>query len=165
MRRTYGGRIAVFAAVIISGLIGAQASGGQSQSTYTGLPSEMPARIEPVTSSFDYVRREMMIPMRDGVRLHTVILVPKGAKSAGILLTRTPYDADAQTNHAASAHLGPALSGYDNATEGIVEGGDNLVGAGWCGEDGCGSAISGKLTIPHRPSTQPSELTIPTYHT
>ncbi len=123
MRLTYGGRVAVFAAVIISGLSGAQVSGGQSQSTSTGLPSEMPARLEPTTTGFDYVRREVMIPMRDGVRLHTVILVPKGAKGAGILLTRTPYDADAQTNHAASAHLGPALSGYDNAAEVIVEGG------------------------------------------
>src|SRR5260370_4530233 len=116
MRRTYGGRSAVFAAVIIYGLIGVQTSGGQSQSSSTGLPSEMPARIEPVTSSFDYVRSVAMIPMRDGVRLHTVILVPKGAKGAPILLTRTPYDADAQTNHAASAHLGPTLSGYGNAT-------------------------------------------------
>jgi putative CocE/NonD family hydrolase len=122
MRRIYGGRIAVFAAVIIYALIGVQTSRGQSQSGSTGLPSEMPARIEPVTSSFDYVRREAMIPMRDGVKLHTVILVPKGAKNAGILLTRTPYDADAQTNHA-SAYLGPTLSGYDNATEVIVEGG------------------------------------------
>jgi len=123
MRRTYEGRSAVFAAVIIYGLIGVQGSGGQSQSSPTGLPSEMPARIEPVTSSFDYVRRVVMIPMRDGVRLHTVILVPKGAKGAPILLTRTPYDADAQTNQAASAHLGPTLSGYDNATDVIVEGG------------------------------------------
>jgi len=122
MRRTYGGRIAVFVAVLISGLIGVQTSRGQSQSSSTGLPSEMPARIEPVTSSFDYVRREAMIPMRDGVKLHTVILVPKGAKGAGIFLTRTPYDADAQTNHG-SAHLGPTLSGYDNATEVIVQGG------------------------------------------
>src|SRR5260370_419031 len=123
MRRTYGGRSAVFATVIIYGLIGVQTCGGQSQSSPTGLPSEMPARIEPVTSSFDYVRSVVMIPMRDGVKLHTVIVVPKGAKGAGILLTRTPYDADAQTNHAASVHLGPALSGYDNATEVIVEGG------------------------------------------
>ncbi len=123
MRRTYGGRIALLAAVIISGLMGVQTYGGQSQSSSVRLPSEMPARIEPVTSSFDYVRRVVMIPMRDGVKLHTVILVPKGAQDAGILLTRTPYDADAQTNHAASAHLGPTLSGYDNATEVIVEGG------------------------------------------
>ncbi len=56
--------------------------------------------------------------MRDGVKLHTVILVPKaGAKKAPILLTRTPYDADALTSHAESAHLGPALDGYDNAVE------------------------------------------------
>ena len=61
--------------------------------------------------------------MRDGVKLHTVILVPRGAKDAPILLTRTPYDADVLTGHAQSAHLGPILSGYDNATEVIVEGG------------------------------------------
>src|SRR5260370_37376388 len=119
MRSTCSGRIGVFAAVILSGLIGVPTSGGQSQSNSAGLPSETPAKFEPVTASFDYVRREVMIPMRDGVKLHTVILVPKGAKGAKgapILLTRTPYDADALTNHAASAHLGPILNGYDNAT-------------------------------------------------
>jgi len=87
------------------------------------LPSETPATFKPVTDSFDYVRREEMIAMRDGVKLHTVILVPRGAKNAPILLTRTPYDADVLTGHAQSAHLGPILSGYDNATEVIVEGG------------------------------------------
>ena len=61
--------------------------------------------------------------MRDGVKLHTVVLVPQGAKRAPILLTRTPYDANKLTSHAESAHLGPILSGYDNATEVIVEGG------------------------------------------
>ncbi len=89
----------------------------------TGLPSEMPASFQPVTDSFDYVKREVMIPMRDGVRLYTVIVVPKGARNAPILLTRTPYDAKAQVSHAASSHLGPILSGYDNPTEVIVEGG------------------------------------------
>src|SRR5207245_2667977 len=48
---------------------------------------------------------------------------PKGAKNAPILLTRTPYDATSLTSHAASAHLGPILNGYDNTTEVIVEGG------------------------------------------
>ena len=61
--------------------------------------------------------------MRDGVKLYTVILVPKGAKRAPILLTRTPYSAKDLTNHAASSHLGPILYGYDNATDVIVEGG------------------------------------------
>ena len=88
------------------------------------LPSETPARFQPVTDSFDYVKRDVMIPMRDGVKLHTVIVMPKGAKHAPILLTRTPYNANAcksATPH--SSHLGPILDGYDNATEVIVEGG------------------------------------------
>jgi hypothetical protein len=90
---------------------------------YPDYPSEMPAKLEPATGSFDYVRREAMIAMRDGVKLHTVILVPRGAKNAPILLTRTPYSADQLTTHAASSHLGPNLYGYDNATDVIVEGG------------------------------------------
>src|SRR6266550_810890 len=84
------------------------------------LPSERPDKLEPTNYGFDYVRREVMIPMRDGVKLHTVILVPKGAKRAPILLTRTPYNADALTGHADSPHLGPILQGYDNATDVIV---------------------------------------------
>src|SRR5262245_55904554 len=88
-----------------------------------GLPSERPAQFKPVTDSFDYDRRDVMIPMRDGIKLHTVILVPKGAKRAPILLTRTPYEANALTGHAHSPHLGPILNGYDNAVEVIVEGG------------------------------------------
>src|SRR5437773_11998533 len=57
------------------------------------LPSEMPAQFKSVSDAFDYDRRDEMIPMRDGVKLHTVVLVPRGAKAAPILLTRTPYDA------------------------------------------------------------------------
>src|SRR5215813_7226248 len=86
------------------------------------LPSEMPAKFQPVTASFDYERREVMIPMRDGVKLHTVIFVPKGAKNAPILITRTPYDANAMTSHSESSHLGPMFQGYDNPTDVIVEG-------------------------------------------
>jgi len=97
-----------------------------AQQQYPQLPSETPRKFTPVTDAFDYERRDVMIPMRDGVKLHTVILVPKGAvgkKSAPILLTRTPYSATALTSHAQSAHLGPILNGYDNASEVIVEGG------------------------------------------
>jgi len=90
---------------------------------YPNYPSEMPNPLQPATSSFDYVRRETMIPMRDGVHLHTVILVPKGAAHAPILLTRTPYSADQLTTHSASAHLGPNLYGYDNAVDVILDGG------------------------------------------
>src|SRR6187399_2198703 len=44
-------------------------------------------------ASYDYVKREAMIPMRDGVKLYTVMIIPKGAKDAPMLLTRTPYNA------------------------------------------------------------------------
>jgi putative CocE/NonD family hydrolase len=87
------------------------------------LPNETPNKLEPTNYGFEYVRRDEWISMRDGVRLHTVILVPKGAKDAPILLTRTPYNATGLTTHSESSHLGPILSGYDNATDVIVEGG------------------------------------------
>ncbi|MGB7844269.1 MAG: CocE/NonD family hydrolase [Candidatus Acidiferrum sp.] len=95
----------------------------QAPAKYPDFPSETPAKLEPVTSSFDYEKRDVMIPMRDGVKLHTVIVLPKGAKNAPILLTRTPYSATEQTSHTASSHLGPILNGYDNATDVIVEDG------------------------------------------
>jgi putative CocE/NonD family hydrolase len=90
---------------------------------YPAYPSETPNTFTPVTDRFDYNKRDVMIPMRDGVKLHTVILVPTKAKSAPILLTRTPYNATELTSHSQSSHLGPILQGYDNATDVIVEGG------------------------------------------
>jgi putative CocE/NonD family hydrolase len=94
-----------------------------AQQQYPQLPSETPTRLVKPTDEYDYVKRDVMIPMRDGVRLHTVIIVPKGARRAPILLTRTPYNATDLTSHAPSAHLGPILQGYDNAVDVIVEGG------------------------------------------
>ncbi len=90
---------------------------------YPAYPSETPDKFQPTSDGFDHVKRDVMIPMRDGVKLHTVILVPIGARGAPILLTRTPYDATALTSHSQSAHLGPSLAGYDNATDVIVDGG------------------------------------------
>jgi uncharacterized protein len=85
--------------------------------------SETPSKFEPTNNGFNYERRNVMIPMRDGVKLHTVILVPKGARNAPILMTRTPYSADQTTTHVNSSELGPNLSGYDNAMDVIIEGG------------------------------------------
>src|SRR5437762_3502774 len=106
----------LFAAAAMAALFAGRALSAQAPQhpKYPGLPSETPAVFNPLTDAFDYARRDVMIPMRDGVKLHTVVIVPKGAKDAPMLLTRTPYDATALTSHAQSSHLGPILNGYDN---------------------------------------------------
>ncbi|WEN14248.1 CocE/NonD family hydrolase [Rhodanobacter sp. AS-Z3] len=55
--------------------------------------SDIPADWKPPQSDFNYVKRDVMIPMRDGVKLHTVILIPRDAHGLPMLLERTPYDA------------------------------------------------------------------------
>lgn len=72
------------------------------------------------TDAYDYVKRVVMIPMRDGVKLHTVIVVPKGARNAPMLLTRTPYDADGRAERSASPHMKDLLPQGDDV---FVEGG------------------------------------------
>lgn len=116
-----GLRPALFALLLATG--GLLQATDAPQAKYPNYPSETPAKFVPVTDSFDYVSRDVMIPMRDGVKLHTIILIPKSIRHAGILLTRTPYDAKALTTHTMSGHLGPMLQGYDNAADIIVEDG------------------------------------------
>jgi uncharacterized protein len=101
----------------------ALAQNSQTSAPPTGLTSDIPATFTRVTTSFDYIKRDVMIPMRDGVKLHTVIIVLKGAKSAPMLLTLTPYNATALSSYAESSHLGPILIGFDNPADVIVEGG------------------------------------------
>ncbi len=67
--------------------------------------SEIPKDFSPVTEAFDFERKEVMIPMRDGVKLHTVIVTPKGTAPAPIILTRTPYGADKPTSQMSSPHV------------------------------------------------------------
>jgi len=61
---------------------------------------------EPVPGD-DFVIREEMIPMRDGVKLYTIIMVPKGSDgNLPIMMTRTPYDAGGILEGPASTKLG-----------------------------------------------------------
>ncbi len=123
----------IFSSLLLSASIASTGSLAQSPAAqasappkYPAYPSEIPPTFTPTYDGWDYVRRTEEIPMRDGVKLHTVILVPKsalGAKKAPILLTRTPYDADQLTKRNDSSHLGMALDGYDNPVEAVVEGG------------------------------------------
>lgn len=77
----------------------------RAEDRVTSLPSDTPATFTPRTAEFDYIKREEMIAMRDGVKLKTFILIPKGAKNAPMLLTRTPYDAGTRVLRFNSPHM------------------------------------------------------------
>ena len=94
-------------------------AGSATAQSYT----ERPANPVVVNEGGNYDRMSVDIPMRDGVTLHTVILTPKGAKDAPILMTRTPYNAEALSMNAKAGDLATALEGYDNAYDVIAEGG------------------------------------------
>src|SRR5215472_5174182 len=98
MRRGSLERRLLFAALLLS--LGSAVHAQTSPET-----PDIPPKYEAPTSSYDYVRREVMIPMRDGVKLFTLIVVPKGAKNAPILLTRTPYNAAERTRRTRSPHM------------------------------------------------------------
>ena len=74
---------------------------------------DIPATFEFPTAQNDWVKRTMMIPMRDGVKLYTVVILPKGARDAPILLTRTPYNAKRRAERYASPHIEAELAQLD----------------------------------------------------
>jgi len=113
------------ALAVCGGLLGWTGRAGAQEPVpkYPGLPSETPTKFERIATDSDFELRDVMIPVRDGVKLHTIVLVPHGAKRAGILLTRTPYNAKELTSNRHSLHMSARLWGYDNAVETIIEGG------------------------------------------
>ena len=55
--------------------------------------ASLPAQTPDPTAGYD--RTEVMIPMRDGVKLHTLIFVPRNAPAKlPVILERTPYGID-----------------------------------------------------------------------
>ena len=70
---------------------------------------DIPAKFVLPTADHDYIKRDVMIPMRDGVKLHTVIVIPKNATNAPIVLTRTPYNASGRANRSDSPSMVNAL--------------------------------------------------------
>src|SRR5450830_163301 len=96
-----------------------------SASTFAQTPAMAPdigaAKFEASLPGADYTKQVVMIPMRDGVKLYTVIVTPKGASHAPIMLTRTPYDAARR----AARNVSPRMASM------LPEGDDNFVAAGY----------------------------------
>jgi uncharacterized protein len=70
----------------------------------TPMTPDVVAAYNPVLPEADYIKRVVMVPMRDGTKLYTVIVMKKGAANAPILLSRTPYDAKGSMNRVPSQH-------------------------------------------------------------
>ena len=68
----------------------------------TPMTPDSVASYDEVLPWADFVRREVMIPMRDGTKLYTVIVMKKGTRNGPILLSRTPYDAKGTMARSAS---------------------------------------------------------------
>ena len=57
-----------------------------------------------------YERRQAMIRMRDGARLFTVLVIPRGTRKAPIVLDRTPYSARKATERGTGPYPESILS-------------------------------------------------------
>jgi putative CocE/NonD family hydrolase len=65
----------------------------------------------------EYTRTEVMMPMRDGAKLHAVIVRPKGSETTGeplpFMIERTPYGVDGSSSQSVNASKPElAASGY-----------------------------------------------------
>ena len=95
-------RSAAVASVLV---FSALASHAQSAPAISPMTPDIPPKFTAPRTDYDYVKRVEMVPMRDGVKLYTVIVIPKGASHAPILLTRTPYNAAGRTSRTESPHM------------------------------------------------------------
>jgi putative CocE/NonD family hydrolase len=69
------------------------AAAPQTSGPVTAMTPDVVASYDKVMPWADFIRREVMVPMRDGTKLYTVIVMKKGTAKGPILLTRSPYDA------------------------------------------------------------------------
>lgn len=97
---------AIFSFAITSGL-------AQTPSRVTPMTPDVVEKYDQTLPSADYVRREVMVPMRDGVKLFTVVMMKKGVTKAPILLSRTPYNASGSTGRNSSQRLVDVLEVMD----------------------------------------------------
>jgi uncharacterized protein len=138
-RLLFTGVVRVYAAVLAFSLVGcASAQTPKPASAQTTklaasewMEDEKPAGVTPMTPDVvhdydpirpeaDYVKRVEMIPMRDGVKLYTVIVMKKGTKNGPILLSRTPYDAKKSAQRTESQSITEILPVMD--TEFVEDG-------------------------------------------
>ena len=105
-RRSLRSGIAALALLCTYFAVAAPPAKQDSDSVQSG--SDVPEKWTKPEGNYDYLKRDVMIPMRDGVELHTIIVVPKNARGLPMLLERTPYDAS-EDSKVDSPHLRDAV--------------------------------------------------------
>ena len=138
----------------LAGMAGTPAGAAPAAASAAQTPPmqpDVPPSFKTPTAEWDYVKREAMIPMRDGVKLYTVIIIPKGAQRAPIMLTRTPYEAKKHAERFVSPHMLAAVPAGD----------DVLVPAGYIRvfQDVRGKYLSGGDYVMTRPLRGPLNAT------
>ena len=106
-------RWTLLACVAVSVIVAAPLAAKNVAASNGSLASDKVKSYDWVRPEADYVRREVMIPMRDGTRLFTVIVFRKGTADAPILLNRTPYDAAAATSRNRSQKIEEVVQPID----------------------------------------------------
>ena len=75
-------------------LIALAALAGVAGRAAAQAPSDVPKQFTNRELPKAFTRREVMIPMRDGVKLRTLLFLPKGATRAPMMMERTPYNVE-----------------------------------------------------------------------
>src|SRR6187399_564964 len=98
---------------LAAGLPFTAAAFAQTPSSVTPMTPDVIDKYEQTLPSADFIRREAMIPMRDGTKLFTVVVMKKGTANAPILLSRSPYDAHKSTHRVSSQRIVDILEVMD----------------------------------------------------
>ena len=97
----------------IAGILGFIFLEGNAQAPFSSRVDPDYAAVYAANENFNFDWREEMIPMRDGTKLFTIILVPRIKEKMPILLTRTPYGALKRIALDQGPRLEDALPGGD----------------------------------------------------
>jgi putative CocE/NonD family hydrolase len=103
-----------FVAFVAPGLLVTASAGvADDSSRVTPMTPDVVDKYEQTLPSADFIRREVMVPMRDGTKLYTVVVMKKGTDKGPILLSRTPYDAHEETHRVLSQRIVDILEVMD----------------------------------------------------
>jgi len=103
-----------FTSLVALGLVVSTSAAMADQSSrVTPMTPDVIDKYEQTLPSADFVRRDAMVPMRDGTKLYTVVVMKKGTSNGPILLSRTPYDAHHSTHRVLSQRIVDILEVMD----------------------------------------------------